>query len=498
MLPITLIVNNPTIKREEIVDYFYDSYNTFEKLFDMFIDDEVFYKKSESTRHPMIFYFGHTATFFINKLILAKVIDKRIDSNFESMFAVGVDEMSWDDLNEDRYQWPKVQEVREYRLKVKNLITNLILTLPLDTKINQNDDMWIILMGIEHERIHIETSSVLHRQMPIEFIKQIDDFPICKVDNDVVKNSMVDIETSSLNLGKDEHHNLYGWDNEYGDFEVKVDKFKTSKYLVSNSEFLEFVEDGGYHNKTYWDDEGLKFLHITKAIHPTFWVKQNDGNFKYRTIMQLIDMPYSWPVDVNVLEAQAFCRWKSCKENIDYTLLSEEQFYALYERANIKDVPNFDDSKANINLSYFASACPVDMFKFQGNFSSNYETAFSSFDDIYDVVGNVWQWSRTPIYPFDGFYIHPLYDDFSVPTFDNKHNLIKGGSFISTGNEMMKHSRYAFRRHFFQHAGFRYVVGDETIDIKTFKNNDMLENKTYDYNNIISFIKKTTKDGIYG
>jgi len=53
--------------------------------------------------------------------------------------------------------------------------------------------------------------------------------------------------------------------------------------------------------------------------------------------------------------------------------------------------------------------------------------------------------------------VHPLYDDFSTPTFDGKHNLIKGGSWISTGNEAMKHSRYAFRRHFFQHAGFRYV-----------------------------------------
>jgi hypothetical protein len=51
-----------------------------------------------------------------------------------------------------------------------------------------------------------------------------------------------------------------------------------------------------------------------------------------------------------------------------------------------------------------------------------------------------------------------LYDDFSTPTFDGKHTLIKGGSWISTGNEALKSSRYAFRRHFFQHAGFRYLV----------------------------------------
>jgi putative 4-mercaptohistidine N1-methyltranferase len=79
---------------------------------------------------------------------------------------------------------------------------------------------------------------------------------------------------------------------------------------------------------------------------------------------------------------------------------------------------------------------------------------------FYDVVGNVWQWTETPIYPFAGFAVHPLYDDFTTPTFDERHNLIKGGSWISCGNEALKSARYAFRRHFFQHAGFRYVVAD--------------------------------------
>lgn len=50
-----------------------------------------------------------------------------------------------------------------------------------------------------------------------------------------------------------------------------------------------------------------------------------------------------------------------------------------------------------------------------------------------------------------------------MPTFDSKHNLIKGGSWISTGNEATRDSRYAFRRHFFQHAGFRYVESSEAI-----------------------------------
>ncbi|MBK6547449.1 MAG: hypothetical protein IPG15_02720 [Arcobacter sp.] len=83
----------------EILKYFNNTYELFEKIFELLENDKVFYKKSEPTRHPMIFYFGHTATFFINKLILMKIIDKRVDANFESIFAIGVDEMEWDDVN---------------------------------------------------------------------------------------------------------------------------------------------------------------------------------------------------------------------------------------------------------------------------------------------------------------------------------------------------------------------------------------------------------------
>lgn len=150
----------------------------------------------------------------------------------------------------------------------------------------------------------------------------------------------------------------------------------------------------------------------------------------------------NWPVDVNYLEAKAFCRWKAEAEGKPYRLLSEAEWHRLYQRANLLDAPDINDNNANINLRHYASSCPVDRFRF---------------GDLYDVIGNVWQWTETPTYALPGFKVHPLYDDFSAPTFDGKHHLMKGGSWISTGNEITQHSRYAFRRHFYQHAGFRYV-----------------------------------------
>ncbi|MDX1295305.1 MAG: 5-histidylcysteine sulfoxide synthase, partial [Sulfurimonadaceae bacterium] len=441
-MPVTLTGNDTDHKREEIRDYFHKTYDLFERLFELFKNDDVFYKQSEPTRHPMIFYFGHTATFFVNKLILGKVIDERINPEFESMFAIGVDEMSWDDLESGNYSWPDVDEVRAYRNTVRKLVDGLITTLPLSLPIKEEDPFWIILMGIEHERIHIETSSVLHRQMPIENIVDTGFFHVCNESVKAPRNALVEIDGETVHLGKARDHHLFGWDNEYGAHTVEVAPFKVSKFLVSNGEFLPFVEAGGYEEERYWDDEGRQFLHIRGAKHPTFWVKDHNGRFRYRAMAKLIDMPLDWPVDVNYLEAKAFCRWKSEQDNTHYRLPTEAEWYRLYERAEIKDVPYFDDTKANINLRYFASSCPVDKF---------------AFGDLYDVVGNVWQWMESQIDAFEGFQPHPVYDDFSTPTFDGKHNLMKGGSWISTGNEIMKHSRYAFRRHFHQHAGFRYV-----------------------------------------
>jgi len=441
LYPITLDGNDILLKRKEIKKYFHDTYDTFEKIFEVLKDDDVFYQQSEITRHPMIFYFGHTATFFINKLINMRIIEDRINPDFESIFAIGVDEMTWDDTDSQHYSWPEVQKVREYRDSVRKIVDNLIDTLPLTLPITKNSPMWIILMGCEHERIHIETSLVLHRQMPLEFIKDSEYFKILDTVNNEIQNEMITIPSTHIKLGIDDTHNLYSWDNEYGHYEEDVKEFQTSKYLVSNDEFMKFVKANGYKKEKYWSDEGKKFLEISKATHPTFWVEVN-GKYQYRTLTKIIDMPLNFPVDVNALEAEAFCNYKSEKDGVTYTLPSEVEYKAICKYVNLENLLDFSTEKANQNLINFSS-CDVDTHSFNG---------------IYDVVGNVWQWSRTDIFGFEGFEPHVAYDDFSTPTFDDKHALILGSSWASSGNLIMNDSRYAFRRHFFQNAGFRYVI----------------------------------------
>lgn len=83
------------------------------------------------------------------------------------LFETGVDEMSWDDLSRARDDWPPVRDVTEYRRKAYKVIRGVIEKHPaLDKQdIGWGDMGWAVFMGFEHERIHIETSSVLIREV---------------------------------------------------------------------------------------------------------------------------------------------------------------------------------------------------------------------------------------------------------------------------------------------------------------------------------------------
>ena len=448
----TLILNDKDAKalREKVRRYFHATYSIDEKLYELLADDAAFYLRPDPLRHPLVFYLGHTAVFYINKLNIAGIISERINPAFESMFAVGVDEMSWDDLNDAHYDWPAIPRVREYRDKVRSFVDDLISKLPApEGGITWDSPWWAVIMGIEHERIHLETSSVLIRQMPLQRVRSMDFWNICEDSGTAPQNELLPVKGKEIVLGKDYSDPLYGWDNEYGKKSYHIQDFQASRFLVSNAEYRQFIDAGGYNAQEYWTPEGWAWKSYEKAKHPRFWAIGEEGEYFLRTIAALVPMPWNHPVEVNYLEAKAFCNWKAKMTGLPIRMPTEAEWYAIRDGHLDTDLPYWDKAPGNINLEYWASACPVDRF---------------AFGEFYDIIGNVWQWTETPIAAFPGFKIHPYYDDFSVPTFDTRHNLIKGGSFISTGNEAIRDSRYAFRRHFYQHAGFRYISSPALVE----------------------------------
>lgn len=446
---ISLASGNPEEKRQEIKNYFNHTWNQYESLFEALVSEEVYCERPQPLRHPLIFYYGHTAVFYVNKLMLGKQLKERINPRFESLFAIGVDEMSWDDLNDAHYEWPSVKEVQRYRNEVKQAVNQLIDEMELSLPVAWESTAWVILMGIEHERIHLETSSVLIRQLPLEQVQEVAGFAPNRADGRAApENEYVTVPGGTVELGRSSYE-IYGWDNEFGKTVYDVSSFRASKYLVSNQEFLQFVEAGGYLQAGWWSAEGKEWRDYHQAQMPEFW-RGEPGAYRLRLMTSEIPLPMNWPAEVCYHEAHAFCNWKSVQSGSAVRMPDEAEYRRMLEFSGLDREHHEAPIEANWNLEQGASSVAIDRF---------------AHGEFYDLVGNVWQWNETPIHAFDGFQVHPLYDDFSTPTFDNRHNLIKGGSWISTGNEITLGSRYAFRRHFYQHAGFRYIESEAEVKV---------------------------------
>jgi 5-histidylcysteine sulfoxide synthase/putative 4-mercaptohistidine N1-methyltranferase len=474
--------NLATCTRQQVSDYFDNTWTLTEALFAGLRGEEAFYRPPyHHLRHPMIFYFGHPPALYVNKLRLAGLIGKPLNPYFEQLFETGVDEMRWDDMSKNEMLWPSVQEVHAYRQQVYRAVRAVIETHPdLATghePITWQQPLWALFMGFEHERIHLETSSVLIRELPLALVQRpaewlklhptagraATSFPP-RIGWDCPTNDWIDVPGQPVALGKPSDWPSYGWDNEYGRRETAVQPFRASRYPVSNGEFHAFVAAGGYREQRYWSETGWAWRSFRNLKWPTFWVLDGPAGlhrYKLRTLFEVIDMPWDWPVEVNHHEAKAYCAWRAEQEGAPYRLLSEVEHQALRDArqraavsAEVESDPvmRFDGATLahecgwNLNLAW-GSSRPVDA-------GQPTEAGF------HDVFGNVWQWLEDHFNPLPGAKVHPYYDDFSTPCYDGQHQMILGGSWASTGDEASIWSRFHFRPHFFQHAGFRLVRSD--------------------------------------
>ena len=465
--------------REAVLEYFENTWALTEQLFSSLASDEAYYVRPyHKTRHPLVFYYAHPVCFYVNKMLVSGLIDKPVNQEFELLFETGVDEMNWDDLHEGEQDvWPALDQVRQYRDAVYELVRQVIRTHPsLDKPITMASPAWSLAMGFEHERIHLETSSVLIRELPLEYVKEPDVWPdwltAPAAQNyepvegaDYPTNELLEVAPTRVNLGKPHGWPTFGWDNEYGQDQREVNSFQASKFLISNGEYFRFVKAGGYEQRRYWSESGWGWRQFRNVKWPTFWVQDGPAGshrYKLRTTFSEIAMQWSWPAVVNYYEAKAYCAWLTEQDEakMPYRLLQESEHLAIRDPA-LSAAINFEPGAAE-QIDLDSVMAPGTAPEINHNLRYGSEGAVDALHanerGFHDTFGNVWQWCEDPFHPLPEFKIHPFYTDFSTPCFDGEHQMILGGSFISTGDEASIWSRFHFRPHFFQHAGFRVVL----------------------------------------
>jgi len=470
--------NLSTVTREQTLEYFQNTWATTETLFSALQGEEPFYRLPyHELRHPLIFYYGHPAVFYINKLRVAGMIKAGINEHFESIFEVGVDEMSWDDLSKNDMEWPSVREVNNYRRAAYAVICDVIKThSALDAlPINQASPAWCIHMAFEHEKIHIETSSVLMRELPVHLVEMPPYWPPYHpsamawagaagssppMPSSLPVNSLVTVPAGDIIVGKPYDWPSYGWDNEYGERKMHIRQFRATKFLVSNAEFYQFVKAGGYRMHKYWTKDGWNWRTFRNAKWPTFWVPDGPEGlhqYKLRLCFDVVAMAWTLPADVNWHEAHAYCAWLSERDGLEagaYRILSEG------EHQRVKGVGGGMRPAVDPVMGDAAVLGAAHNLGLRAGSANAVDALPANTTGFHDATGSVWQWCSDHFAALPGYKVHPMYDDFSTPCFDGQHNIIMGGSWVSAGDLASVFARFHFRPHFFQHAGFRVVRSD--------------------------------------
>jgi ergothioneine biosynthesis protein EgtB len=101
----------------------------------------------------------------------------------------------------------------------------------------------------------------------------------------------------------------FGYDNEYPLHKAYLEPFRINSRLVTNREYIEFMEDGGYENAALWLSEGWAKIQSTGWNAPFYWERDGD-RWRYFTLSGMRDVEPDEPVcHVSYFEADAFARW---------------------------------------------------------------------------------------------------------------------------------------------------------------------------------------------
>jgi formylglycine-generating enzyme required for sulfatase activity len=170
-----------------------------------------------------------------------------------------------------------------------------------------------------------------------------------------------------------------------------------------------------------------------------------DGQWWWRGMFDWIPLPASWPVYVSQAEASAFARWAGAR------LSSEAEF----QRAAFGTLDGSERTHPWGEAEPNASHGVFDFSSWDPEPAGTHPAGRSAWG-IEDLVGNGWEWTRTPFEPFPGFQAMPSYPEYSADFFDGEHYVMKGAS-PATARELLRPSfRNWFRAQYpYVYATFR-------------------------------------------
>jgi len=329
---------------------------------------------------------------------------------------------------------PTVDEIFEYyELISKNV--NELLSKPV-----YDDTANLFTMGIHHECQHQELLVY-----DLQYLLADTYRPVQK--NELVKPSPVEQKSVLIKGG------LYSmgfsgknwcYDIELPEHKVYLNDYKIDAYLVTNADYLKFIEDGGYQDYKFWLSDGWDAVEKNSWGSPMYWIKKDEQWLVHDFIGRRKINPNEPVCNVSFYEADAYCKWagKRLPSEAEWEKAAcyneEKQQKTIFPWGNDKPTSNH----ANLLESYLWAPSEI------GSYPDGASSA-----GCHQMIGDVWEWTASEFVGYPGF--KPAFSEYNDKWFTNQ-KVLRGGSFATPQISIRGSYRNFFRldeRWMF--AGFR-------------------------------------------
>ncbi len=373
---------------------------------------------------PPKWHLGHTTWFFEAFLLIPFSDAYRIhNESFHELFNSYYKKMGNHILQLDRgfLSRPLLKEIYSYRNKVDEAIQKLLSNETKSSKKIQN----ILELGLHHEQQHQELlltdikhiffsnptlpiyqpSSVVNTKQNIKYVHNERPFSSNKKQptrNKSREQNYAQFEGGLSAIGNQSDN--FGYDNEFPQHKHYLNPFLLQKNTVSNQEYLNFIEDGGYQRSEHWLSDGWDVIQKEKWKAPLYWIQKDRSWYEYR-LKSLSKVDPNSPVcHVSFFEADAFARWSGKR------IPTEFEWEFACKKLNTE--------KKQEKRNYLESKLLHPIVENQSN-------------DFLHILGNLWEWTNSSYLPYPGF--KPLTGALGEYNgkFMNSQRVLRGGSCLT-------------------------------------------------------------------
>jgi ergothioneine biosynthesis protein EgtB len=349
-----------------------------------------------------------------------------------------------------KFPRPKVSETLKYRSLVEDMFLNFLDYIEKSHSLAINL-AYDIELANQHEMQHQELLVYDLQHYFQRFQDPNDNYEpkITKRANNLIhgadiKQGMVKISGGLYELGFS--GDAFCYDNEIPEHKTYLNPYEIDKYPVTNREFIDFMDAGGYQDYRLWLSDGWDLLKDKHWEAPLYWQKI-DGEWYKKDFGGLNRIPLDEPVtNVSYYEADAYSKWagKRLPTEAEWEKAAcwneELKRKTIYPWGN--DLPS--DLTANLLESWNWAPSPI------GSYSRG-----KSHYGCHQMIGDVWEWTSSEYVLYPGF--RSKFSEYTDKWAINQ-KVLRGGSFATPRSQI----RNSYRNYFKPHeripfSGFRCV-----------------------------------------